>query len=115
MVGVLVREQDGVEPVDLGAQRLRTEVRRGVDQDVPSAVADQDGWPQAVVARIVGAADIAVASDGRHTHTGAGAEHCNAQRVAGKRHLLFLAFFHGLDVSESELGEGIFQQPLLVQ
>ena len=90
VVGVLVGEQDGVEPVDLGAQGLRAEIRRGVDQDVAPAVADQDGGPQAVVARIVRAAHIAMAADSRHTHTGAGAEHCDAQRVAQNGIYFFL-------------------------
>ena len=52
VVGVLVREQDGVKAVDFGPQRLGAEVGRGVDEDVASAVADKDGRPQAIVARI---------------------------------------------------------------
>ena len=55
----------------LGAQRLGAEVGRGVDQDVASAVADEDGRPQPVVARIVGAAHLAMAADSRHADTGA--------------------------------------------
>src|ERR1700686_4771168 len=88
MVGVLVREQDRVQAIDLGSQGLRAEVRRGVDQDVPAAVADQDRRPQAVIARIVGAADLAVAADRGHTHAGAGPQNCDAQPIAVKRHYL---------------------------
>ena len=42
VVGVLVRKQDGIKAIDLGAQGLRTEVRRGVYENVASAVTDED-------------------------------------------------------------------------
>ena len=38
MVGVLVREQHGVDPVDLGVEKLLAQVRRGVDQHPRDAV-----------------------------------------------------------------------------
>ena len=66
----------------LRAQRLGAEIRRGVDQDVAAVVADQDRGPQAVVARIVGRADAAMAADRRHADAGARAEHRDLEREA---------------------------------
>src|SRR5438045_3387589 len=88
MVGMLVRKQDRVQPIDLGAQRLRAEVRGSVDQDVPAAVADQDGWAQAVVARVVRGADVTMAADGGHTHARSRSQYCDTQPIAVKRHYL---------------------------
>ncbi len=38
VVGMRVREQDGIHAVDPGAQRLRAQIRRDVDQHVVPAV-----------------------------------------------------------------------------
>ena len=57
-----MREEHRVHAIDAGAQRLRAEIGRGIDQDVVAFVAHQNGRPQAVVARIGGRADAAVAA-----------------------------------------------------
>ena len=79
VVGMRVSEDHRVEAVDTGAQRLRAEIGRGVDQDVVAVVADQNRRPQAIVARIGGGADVAMAADGGHADTGARAEHRDLQ------------------------------------
>src|ERR1700676_2386855 len=52
VVGVRVSVEYGVELRDFFAQRLFAKVRRGVDQDVASAVADHHGGTGAAVARV---------------------------------------------------------------
>ena len=118
MVRVRMREEHGIEPVDPGAQRLRPEVGRGIDQNVTARVADQDGGPQAVVAGIGGAANGAVAADGGHAHAGPRTQHRNLER--GRRHSGFRSGRLGglvgdLDETEPQFREGILQQPLLIE
>ena len=118
VVGVRVGEDHGVQAVDAGAQSLRAEIGRGVDQHVAALVAHQDGGPQPVVARIGGSADGAMAADGGHAHAGARTQHGDFD--GGRRHSGFLGrrfghFVRDLDETEPQLGKGILQQPLLFE
>ena len=74
MVGVGVRIKDGVEVGDTRAKALGAEVRGGVDDDVFAREIQPDGGAHAVIARVVGGADIAVATNRRNADAGAGAE-----------------------------------------
>ena len=68
VIGVAVREEDGVDAFDSGGQHLLPEVRRGVDHDRGAARhVDVDGRPQPLVARIRRSAHLAGAADHRHT------------------------------------------------
>ena len=62
VVGMSVRIEDGVDAIHAGAQGLLPEVRRRIDHNAPPAPAHQDGWPQALIARICGSANGAAAT-----------------------------------------------------
>ena len=47
VVGVLMGEEDAVEPVDVGVEQLLAQVRRGVDQDAGDAVRRRAARPGA--------------------------------------------------------------------
>ena len=132
VVGMLVREQDRVEALEARSQRLRAEVRGGVDQHVMAAVAHQDGGAQALIARIGGCTHIAMAADSWHTRTGAGAEHGDLDGATGhsgflavclrglRRRLSFgcLSFFRvvgRLHETEAQQGQRVFKQPLFFE
>jgi len=105
VIGVFMREQDRVEPVDLGAQGLRPEVRRRIDQDIAPTIADENRRPQAIVR-----GSLELQTSQWHPIVGTPMlvpEPSTVMRSASleKRHLRSLAFFHGLDISESEFGE----------
>ena len=76
MIFVVVREQDGVEVVNIRTQHLVAEVRSGIDQDGQAAVFDQRSGTQALIARVRRTADRAVAGNHRDTGRGARAEEC---------------------------------------
>ena len=100
------------------AQGLRAEIGRGVDQHVVALVADQDGGPQAVVARVAGRAHGAMAADGGHAHTGSRAQHGDLERR--RRHSGFLSRRFGhvvghLYEAETQFGEGILQQAMFFE
>jgi hypothetical protein len=85
MVGVVVREGDGVSQANLLAQQLLTKVGRGVDEQVPVREADCHTAPSAVVLRITASTDLAAAADHRDADAGAGAqEHELAADVGGE-------------------------------
>lgn len=129
MVGMRMREQNGIHSFDPGAQGLLAQIGRGVNKDAVAPVFHQNGRPQPVIARVSGGANRAMAADGRHSDAGARAEHGNADRLSG--HLrtglpfgLFLAraglssgiFFlllGSLDEAETQFGNGIVEQALL--
>jgi hypothetical protein len=52
VVGVRVSEKNGVQPLEDDPQGLLAEIGRGIDQDVPPEVSDQDGRAQPLVARV---------------------------------------------------------------
>src|SRR5262249_36768414 len=60
MVGMFVRVEHGISPIDLGVEQLFAQVRRGIDQHAGDAIAvaalDQKRRPPAAVLRIVGIA-----------------------------------------------------------
>ena len=74
VVGVVVREQDGVNHRDLLAEQLQPQLRRRVDEDVALGQADQDGAAVALVARVGGLAHGTVAADHGHADRRAGAQ-----------------------------------------
>lgn len=74
MIGVPVREQDRIQFGNAYAKRLHSEIGRGIDHDVAIGVAQPDGRAKAVIPRVGGCANIAMATDGRNADTGAGAE-----------------------------------------
>ena len=102
MVGMLMREQDGVQPFETRAQGLRAEIRGDVDQHVVAAVTDQYRRTQALVARIGGGAHVAVAADHGYTGAGAGAKHGNLDAALRHSGCLLLGFVDGLHVAEPQ-------------
>src|SRR5215831_13631063 len=81
-----MREDDRVKMIEADAQGLGAEVGRGIDEDVASFVADENGGAQAVVTWIGGGADGAVAADGGYARTGPGAQNLDGE---GQRHQAF--------------------------
>ena len=75
MVGVIVREQHGVDQLDLLAQELKPQLRRRIDQN-HGAVVRLHGRTDAsaTIAWITRVTDRAVATELRNTEAGAGAE-----------------------------------------
>ena len=51
VVGVDVGEQHGVDRLDLGIQKLLAQIRRGVDQNPPAGLLDENGAAPPPVAR----------------------------------------------------------------
>ena len=71
MVFVLVGEEDAVQVADALPQHLHAEIGPGVDEDDLPAVADQGRCPEALVARVLRAADFTAAADDGHALRGA--------------------------------------------
>jgi hypothetical protein len=74
VVGVLVREEDGVDEADALAEKLLPQVGGSVDEEVAAWQADERRAAGAFIARIVAGADIAGATDRGDTDTGSRAE-----------------------------------------
>ncbi len=74
VVGVAVREQNGVKAFQSNAEGLLAEVRRGINHDVLAAARDQYGRTQPLIVRIVRLAHAAGAAERGNTHGRAGAE-----------------------------------------
>ena len=66
MVDVAMRDQNGVELLDVRPQSLLAKIDRGIDEDLFVAVFDQNRNAQPFVARVVGKAGFAVAGDRRN-------------------------------------------------
>ncbi len=81
VVGVVVREQHGVDDADALAEQLQAQLGRRVDEQIALRRADEDGAAIAVVARVGRAADGAVAADHGHADRGAGAEESEGTRL----------------------------------
>lgn len=107
MVRVRMRIYDGVEPRSAGAEYLRAKVGGGVDDDIPIAVTDKNGRPQAGIPRIRRAAYRARAADGGHAGTGSRAQHRDLQAHLRSRWLLA-----GLDEAKTQFGKGVVERPL---
>ena len=86
MVGVLMGEQDAVQPVDLGVQKLFAQVRRAVDQNARHAVGagalDQERAAAPAVFRVVRVAIAPANADARHAHGRPAAEDGEGQTHA---------------------------------
>ena len=66
VVRVGMREQHGIQPRQASAQGLEAEVRCGVNDHVAPSVLHQERRTGAFVARILGKADAAAATNGGH-------------------------------------------------
>jgi hypothetical protein len=98
MVRVRMREQNSIHPFDPRAQCLLTQIGGGVYQDAMTPILHQDRGPEPVIARVVGRAHRAVASDGRDADASARTEHRDAKRLLGHLRvglsfLLFVTWF----------------------
>jgi hypothetical protein len=82
VVGVGVRVDDRIEPLDARLQALVAQIGRGIDQHLRRPLLQEDRAALAPVARLVGAADRAVAADHRHAGGRAAAEHGHAHGAA---------------------------------
>ena len=74
MVFMVVGQEDSIKMRDLFTEHLLPEIRAGVDQEGLAQIADERRAAEAVVARVVGGAHFAVATDHRDALGGAGAE-----------------------------------------
>lgn len=81
VVGVGVGKYDGVEALDAAAQGLLAKIRCRVNDDVVAVAGEKQGRAKAVVARIAGGADTALATERRHAHRSAGAEDRELERI----------------------------------
>ena len=76
VVGVLVRVEHGLDPIDFGGEQLLAQVAAGVDDDAGRLVdavriaLDQQRAAAAAVLRVFGVADAPVAADARHAAGG---------------------------------------------
>ena len=86
VVGVLVGVEDGVDPIDLGIEKLLAQIGRRVDQDPGDAAGvvtlDQERRAAAPVFRIVGIAGAPAQRRPRHAGGGSAAENSEFQRHA---------------------------------
>ena len=67
--------KDRVQAPNVFPNRLLAEIGSGVNQDRMPAVLNQDRWSSAVVSRIRGMTDGAVAANRGHAHRRAAAQH----------------------------------------
>jgi hypothetical protein len=79
VVGVFMRYHHTVKPIDFGIEKLRTQVRRAIDQDtrpLPLAICalDQKRTTTAPVFRIIWITGAPAECDPRHTHRRAAAQ-----------------------------------------
>src|SRR5882762_2691367 len=74
VVGMAMREQNGVEAFESNAEGLLAEVRRRINHDVLAAAGDQYGRTQPLIVRIIRLAHAAGAAERGNTHGRAGAE-----------------------------------------
>jgi len=66
VVGVVVRVEHRVGDRDVLPDHLDSEFRAGIDEQVPGGEPEHDGRPGALIPRVRGPADAAVAPDHRH-------------------------------------------------
>ena len=67
MIGVRVSENDRIDTPNILAQCLSPEICAGIHDPRAFGRFDIDRGPQPLVARVGGAADIAIATNHRHT------------------------------------------------
>jgi hypothetical protein len=67
MVGMMVRERNGVDVPDLLSEELEPHLGRCVDEKVPLGEREEDAGPRPLIARIAGGANRTVATEHRYT------------------------------------------------
>jgi hypothetical protein len=77
MIGMGVREEYRIDPLDAFTQRLKAQIRRSVNQDTSSVVLYEQGGPCALVPRIIRRADPAAASHHRNARGCSAPQNCN--------------------------------------
>ena len=86
MIGVVVREEHSIDPVDTGGNQLQPQLRRGVDEYAGAALGlHQRTHPGALVARISRPADRAPAPKLRNAKARSGSEEGQFQRARSDR------------------------------
>lgn len=68
MVGVTVRENDRIQAVDVSANRLKAKIGSGVDHDALPAIREPDRRTRALVVRVGGFANRAMAAEAGNAH-----------------------------------------------
>ena len=83
VVGMRMREDDGVEPAHLGVEELLAQIRRGVDENGHRSLAlarlEEQGAASAPVLRILRIAIAPIPANARHASRRAAAENGDAQ------------------------------------
>jgi hypothetical protein len=74
VIGVAMGEQNGFKALDACGEGLRAKIGSGINDDVLPIAREEDGGTQALVVRVGGVADGAVAADRGNSHGSAGAE-----------------------------------------
>jgi hypothetical protein len=74
VIGMAVRENNRIQAVETHAQSLLPKVRGRIDHHILPVAGKQQGWPQAVVMRVVGSAHTAVTAERRNAHRRAGTQ-----------------------------------------
>src|SRR5260221_11957127 len=68
VIGVGVREEDGVKALKADAKGLLAEVRRRVNDDVLAIAGEKQGRAETIIARILRSANAAIAAERRDAH-----------------------------------------------
>src|SRR5262249_38576064 len=95
MIGVKVSEQHGMHELRFGAEKLQAQLGRRVDQDIAVLRADEHSAAITVIARVRGAAHIAIAADHGNADRGAGAEEGELRGRLGNWGIVATAFWSG--------------------
>jgi len=68
VIGVSVREEDGIEPLKANAKGLLAKIGRGVNNDVLTLAGEQQRRAEAVVTRVCRSANTAMTAERRDAH-----------------------------------------------
>ena len=63
VIGMGMSEEDRVNAIDLGTNRLLSQIDRGVDEQTGAVDLDPDGRPESLILRITGSTDFAITMD----------------------------------------------------
>ena len=74
MIGMIVREDSSVRQVNVLTDQLKSQFRWRVNQKGALRSLDGDAAPRALVSRIVGNTDLAMAADHRDANAGSGSQ-----------------------------------------
>jgi hypothetical protein len=126
MIGMLVRVEHAVEPVDFGVEELLAQVGRGVDQNRCSPARahpfDQERAAPSPVFRIAWIAGAPAKRRARHPSGRSASENSKSQSHLGGEFPIFGSAFalspcgrgrRGLNEVKSKPGEGYYRRPLL--